>query len=124
MVAAGAWATGIAVAGAYEVPIPGTVPTTGPLVDPTVPGGTVWFCLTLSSNPISAIAGRHKFVKWYLASTFFWSTPSLDRQSSWNWSRLQLLSGSRPGLTALLGSRPPTRLAAASDSRGRTRACT
>ena len=57
---------------------PGTVPTAGPLVDPTVPGGTVWFCLTLSSKPISAIAGRHKFVKWYLASTSFWLTPCAD----------------------------------------------
>ena len=65
---------GIAVAAPYEVP-PGAVPTAGPLAVPTVPGGTVWFCLTRSSRPISANAGRHKEVKWYLASTSCWLTP-------------------------------------------------
>src|ERR1700694_5335296 len=71
-------ATGIAVAELYVEAAPGTVPTAGPLVDPTVPGGTVWFCLTLSSRPISAIDGRHRFVKWYLFSTSFWLTPWAD----------------------------------------------
>jgi hypothetical protein len=72
------WATGIAVVAPYDV-APGTVPTAGPLVAPTAPGGAVWFCLTRSSRPISANAGRHKAVKWYLASTAFWLTPWADR---------------------------------------------
>src|SRR6266850_3585040 len=72
------WAIGIALAAAYVV-APGTVPTAGPLVVPTVPGGTVWFCLTRSSRPISASAGHHRAWKWYLASTSFWLTPWADR---------------------------------------------
>src|SRR5258706_6885332 len=72
------WATGIAVAAPYDVD-PGTVPTAGPLVVPTVPGGAVWFCLTRSRRPISASAGRHRAVKWYLASTSFWLTPCADK---------------------------------------------
>ena len=71
-------ATGIDVGAPYVVAPPGMVPTAGPLVPPVGAGGTVWFCLTRSSRPISAIAGRHRVEKWYLASTSFWLTPCAD----------------------------------------------
>ena len=77
-VTGGAWASGIDVVGPYVVAPPGIVPTAGPLAPPADAGGAVWFCLTLSSRPISAIAGRHRAVKWYLASTSFWLTPCAD----------------------------------------------
>jgi len=71
-------ATGIDVGAPYVVAAPGMVLTAGPLVPPVGAGGTVWFCLTRSSRPISANAGRHRVEKWYLASTSFWLTPCAD----------------------------------------------
>src|SRR5256885_10287918 len=74
-VAAG-WATGIAACGVYGV-APGRVAVAGPL--PALPGGTVWFCLTLSRRPNGSYIPVPRVVKWYLASACFPLTPPADR---------------------------------------------
>src|SRR6202165_3417222 len=71
-------ATGIDVGAPYVVAAAGVGATAGPLVPPVGAGGTVWFCLTRSSRPISANAGRHRVEKWYLASTSFLLTTCAD----------------------------------------------
>src|SRR6266566_3718386 len=63
-------AAGMAACGVYGVE-PGKVAVVGPLPAPL--GGTVWFCLTLSSRPIRPPG--YRAVKWYFASTWFWLTP-------------------------------------------------
>src|SRR5437879_3847700 len=66
---------GIAACGVYGV-APGRVAVAGPL--PALPGGTVWFCLTLSRRPNGGYLPVTRVVKWYLASTCFPLTPPAD----------------------------------------------
>src|SRR5689334_20266665 len=65
-------ATGIAACGVYW-DAPGRVAVAGPL--PAAPGGTVWFCLTLSRRPNGGYLPLTSVVKWYLASTCLPLTP-------------------------------------------------